>query len=203
MEDVRHAVVNIRNQIADWSRRVQQNETALATLQASVMDLPSAEWQERMRQIAADEAAPLIERIKKLEGRGKNRSGYCEEPYSPSSTPSFEIKTSSPGPKAYQSRTEEKIQELSIASGGQDPRDQSTATGPKISESERAGTQVDVLSDIGISLATTYWKPPTLSNKGIEQLLKKIDFRNVDHLKALKCLDDRTAPRDCIMFSDC
>ena len=203
MEDNQHAVVNIRDQVVDWSLRVQENEASISKALASIGDLSGQTWKEQMHQVAANEIIPLIRRIEKLESHQESRIRPSVESSSVSSTSKPEIKASTPGPTTCQSRTENKIPELSVDAKNQVPQDPSTTANAKISESERAGVQLDVLSNIGVSLESTYWRPPAFSNKGLERLLRQTDFRNTTHLKALKRLDAPETSRDCIMFSDC
>ena len=174
--------MNIREQVTDWSLRVQQNEASLAALVTHIGDFSAATWREHTSQAVVGEVAPLLERIEKLEHRHESRDHASTESDSVRSDPKSVPKAPTSGPTTYQ---------------------ESTTAGIKISGSVRAGTQLEALSDVGFPMQDALWGPPTLTNKGLEKFLKNIDFRDATHLKALDCMDGQATSRDCVMFCDC
>lgn len=205
MKDIGNIVGNLRDQVADWTLRVQQSETFFETLRVKIEDPPGTAWQEDMRKITSEAIRPLIERIKRLENSGVNyHQAKVQHPstHDASKTAFKSPFTQSDDDSTDQSTVNKNLQERgSITFEDQACDKKGIAAQDKNSSNEKA-VQLDILSGLGISSIEAFWKPATLSNKGLKELLQSVDFRNMEHLRALSTLDDCTTPRDCVLFCD-
>lgn len=208
MQDLGNIVGNLRDQVTEWTLRVQQSETLFETLRVKMGNLPSTAWQEDMRKITSEEVRPLIERIERLENSrvGHHHAGGPPPSTHGASKTAFKTpftQSDADGVSPNRSIVDENLTYLNSttsedrAYGGGD-----ITTQIKDPSDEKAGVRLDVLSDLGISATGAFWKPPELSNKGLKKLLQKVDLRNMEHLRALNTLDNCTMLRDCILFCD-
>ncbi|RYO95671.1 hypothetical protein DL765_011171 [Monosporascus sp. GIB2] len=210
VKEIRVIVENLRDQVSDWTLRAQQTETSVAALLAKIGD--GTIWKEDILALFANnsplhgEIARLSKRVEHLEN---NYTG-CNGSHSGISTtrdPSkAALKTSTYRPdntSTHPSTVEATLRNISSKPHKMKVFSEAVVTRPAKSASpERAGFLLDVLSGTGISLEKGCWRTQDLSNKGLKELLQKVDFCNMAHLRALHALDDRATPRDCIMFFD-
>ncbi|RYP72454.1 hypothetical protein DL771_004249 [Monosporascus sp. 5C6A] len=209
-KEIRVIVENLRDQVSDWTLRVQQTETSVTALLAKIGD--GTTWKEDILALIANNSplhgdiARIVERVEHLEN---NHTG-CSCSHSRISLtcdPSKDaLKTSTyrPGNASTHPSTADaplysinpKTHERQVLSDAVSTRRAKSAS------PERAGLALNVLTGTSISLGEGCWRTEDLSNKGLKQLLQKVDFGNMAHLKALTALDDRATPRDCVMFCD-
>ncbi|RYO87725.1 hypothetical protein DL762_004118 [Monosporascus cannonballus] len=210
VKEIRVIVENLRDQVSDWTLRAQQTETSVAALLAKIGD--GTAWKEDKLALFANssllhgEIARLLKRVEHLES---NYTG-CSCPHSRISStrdPSKAALTTSTyrpdNTSTRPSTVEATLRNISSKTHTTEVLSEAAATRPvKSASPERAGFPLDVLSGTGISLEKGCWRSQDLSNKGLKELLQKVDFCNMAHLRALNALDDRATPRDCIMFFD-
>ncbi|KAK7753482.1 hypothetical protein SLS62_004557 [Diatrype stigma] len=204
MKDIGNIVGNLRDQVTDWTLRIQQSETFFETLRVKIGDPPGTAWQEDMRRITSEEVRPLIERIERLENsRVDHRHQAKNQPpstYDPSQTAFKSPFTQSDDGSTDQSTFDENLQSSNSTTSEDREDDKKDIATQHKNSGEKAEVQLDILSEFGISSAEAFWRPRALSNKGLKKLLQRADFRKMEHLRALSNLDDCTTPRDCILF---
>lgn len=198
MGDVQKILENLKDQVTDWTLRVQQSETSFEMLRAKIGDPLVTTWQEDMRGMIMKEMDPLVKRIEKLEDSRVDDHHLCDPSKGIFKSPTTRLldKVST-----HQSTLDGKSQKFSSTTyKKQGQAETSTSKQLHPPDIEGAGVQLDLLSNFGISSAETFWRPPALSNAGLKKLLQKVDFRKVEHLRALNTLDDCSILRDCVLF---
>ncbi|RYP64260.1 hypothetical protein DL769_006740 [Monosporascus sp. CRB-8-3] len=209
-KEIRVIVENLRDQVSDWSLRTQQTETSVAALLAKIGD--GTTWKDDILALIANDS-PLRGEIARL----VKRVGHLENNYTGCSCSHSRISSTLDPSKAAQKSSTYRLENTSTHPstvdatlrnmGSRTPRrkvlsEAVSTRWVKSASPERAVFPLDVLSGTGISLEKGCWRTQDLSNKGLKQLLQKVDFRNMAHLRALNVLDDRATSRDCIMFFD-
>ncbi|RYP43261.1 hypothetical protein DL770_011774 [Monosporascus sp. CRB-9-2] len=208
--EIRVIVENLRDQVSDWTLRAQQTETSVAALLAKIGD--GTAWKEDILALIAnnsplhDDIARLAERLERLENNHTGCSCSHSRICSRCDPSKAALKTSTYGPdntSARPSTADAWLHSINPKTPERQVLSDAVSTSrAKSASPERAGLALNVLTGTSISLGKGCWRTQDLSNEGLKELLLKVDFRNVVHLGALSALDDRTTPRDCVMFCD-
>ncbi|RYP54615.1 hypothetical protein DL768_000675 [Monosporascus sp. mg162] len=210
VEEIRVIVENLRDQVSDWTLRAQQTETSVAAVLAKIGD--GTMWKEDILALIANNSplhgdiARLVERVEHLENNHTGCSCSHSRISSTCDPSKTALKASTHRPDNIPARSGAanlRLHSINLKTPVRQVFSDAVSTGrAKSASPERAGLALNVLTDTSISLGEGCWGTQHLSNKGLKELLQKVDFRNVAHLGALNALDGLTTPRDCVMFCD-
>ncbi|RYP34770.1 hypothetical protein DL767_004107 [Monosporascus sp. MG133] len=209
VEEIRVIVENLKDQVSDWTLRAQQTETSVAALLAKIGD--GTTWKEDILALIANNSplhgdiARLVERVAHLENNHTGCSCSRSRISSTCDPSKTALKTSTYPPDNTSTRpsiADARLHSINPKTAERQALSVAVSRRVKSASPERAGLPLNVLTDTSISLGEGCWRTQDLSNKGLKQLLQEVDFRNMAHLGALSALDDRTTPRDCVMFCD-
>ncbi|KAI3336831.1 hypothetical protein HD806DRAFT_474932 [Xylariaceae sp. AK1471] len=163
---------NLRDQVAQWSERTQQLESAHASLEKDVTNLKEGTSQ-LQPQDQDEKYESLIRRIEELENT-------CSDQVAPTA-----VETHAPeaGLLSIQSTTDERKGCISSV------------------EARRSTPPTQVSGTLSLR-KQDYVATPILTNEGLGKLLRNINFSDLSHLRMLRELDSRKVSRDAPLFCD-